>query len=247
EFYRDLEDLLLQLKRPGDAFAAVERSRARSLLALLASRDLNLDAGLPEALAQERRQADRAHDAVLRRLVGLGRSRDDKARAQLRRGGGGPQRREEDTRLKIRAVAPRLAALRDPQPLDLDAARRAIEPGTLVLAYSLGPATSRLYAIGPGAGDFAVHDLGVSEERLRADIARFRELIAERRGPMLRQGLDQQSRSLGRLLLGPVAPSIAAAARLLVVPDGVLPLLPFAALRDPADPPGLPDLIGAKP
>jgi CHAT domain-containing protein len=48
--------------------------------------------------------------------------------------------------------------------------------------------------------------------------------------------LETQSRSLGRLLLEPVAGPLAKAERVLIVPDGALHVLPFAALSDPSRP-----------
>jgi tetratricopeptide (TPR) repeat protein len=65
-YYRDLEELLLDLGRDREAFEVVERGRARGLPVLLATRDLTLGAGVPEALDRERRQADREHDRLFR-------------------------------------------------------------------------------------------------------------------------------------------------------------------------------------
>src|SRR6185436_18564382 len=93
---------------------------------------------------------------------------------------------------------------------------------------------SRVYAIGPGPDDFAVLPIAAGERRLRAEVQRFRAAIESRRGPALRRGLDQQSWYLGRLLLGPAAERLGRARRLLVVPDGVLHLVPFGALHDPS-------------
>jgi CHAT domain-containing protein len=139
-----------------------------------------------------------------------------------------------EVRTRIRAAAPRAAALRDPAPLGMAGIRQAIDPGTLILSYRLGPETSRVFAVGPGPEDFAVLPIAAGEKTIRQEVERFRERIERRRGTLLRRDLDEQAARLGRILLGPAAPRLARAQRLLVVPDGVMHLLPFAALRDPS-------------
>ncbi len=230
ELHRDLEELLLESGRPQEAFAVVESARARGLLSLLAQRDLAFPE-VPGGLERERRQADADHDDAVDALARAGAGA--RPRADLVRAFEDARHRQEDVRARIRAAAPRLAALRDPEPLDLPGVRRVLEPGTLLLVYSLGPSSSRVYAVGPGPEDFAVHDLGAPEPALRAVVDALRARIDLRRTPSLRQALDREARTLGTQLLGPVAKPLAAAARVLVVPDGVLHLLPFAALQRP--------------
>ena len=233
-FYGDLEELLLETGRPEAAFEVHERSRARELLRLLAGRDLEMRGDLPEDLAQERRRADAEHDRVVKALSETG--LDDGRRAATLRQLEEARRRQADVRARIRGAAPRLAALSDPQPLDLAGVRQALDPGTLLLSIGLGTERSRIYAVGPDPGEFAVLSVDAGQKQLRADVARFRELIETRQGRMLRRALDEDSARLGRLLLGPAAAQLARARRVLIVPDGVLHLLPFAALIDPSVP-----------
>jgi CHAT domain-containing protein/Tfp pilus assembly protein PilF len=244
EFYRDLEEMLIEGGEQKEAFAVVERARSRALLALLSQRDLRF-AEVPAALEQERRQADAEHDALVRQLGSTG--PDDPQRKDLERRFEDARHRQEDVRARMRAAAPRLAALRESEPLDLDGVRGALPPATMLLAYSVGAAHSRVYVVGPGPTEFTVHDLGLTAAALRRDVHQLRTLIEARRGPALRHGLEQQARELGRILLGPAAARIPRAERILVVPDGVLHLLPFAALLDPSDPKGARYLIESKP
>ncbi len=228
DFYRDLEGLLLESGHPTEAFTVLDRGRARVLLALLAQRAIVLPE-LPADLERERREADAEHDAVVEQLATL--ADHDPKRAELTRRYAEARRRQDEVRARIRAAAPRAAALLDPEPLDLDGVRQALEPGTLLLAYSLGADGSRVYAVGPGPADFAVHDLAATEPEIRHAVESFRTLLERRRGPLLRHGLDEQARALGRTLVQPAAGALARARRLLIVPDGVLNLLPFSALQ----------------
>lgn len=232
EYHRRAERLLLELGRPEEAFAAVEASRSRTLLALMAARDLDLARDVPAELERERRRADAVHDGVLRRL---GSARDAARTAELRRELEAARQRQDEVRARIRGAAPRLAEVRDPQPLDLEGVRKALDPGTLLLAYSIGEGSARLYAVGP-AGEFSAHTLAVPVDDLAGELKGFLDLIRQRRSGMLTGALDAPARRLGGLLLGPVGDRMERAERLLVVPDGLLHLLPFAALRDPRSP-----------
>ncbi|HLA79126.1 MAG TPA: CHAT domain-containing protein, partial [Vicinamibacteria bacterium] len=230
--YRDLEELLLELDRPEEAFQVVESSRARSLLALLGARDLEF-AAVPEPLARERRLADAEYDRALAKL-GANSGADEPQRAQLRQALDAARHRQDEARAQIRAAVPRQAAMSDPRSLDLAGVRRVLAPGTLLLTYSLGWEGSRVYALGPGPEDFAVARLDLGEVAVREEVRRFREAIQTARGRLGRRALLEQSERLGQRLLSPIAGQIERAERVLVVPDGALHLLPFGALGLPA-------------
>ena len=114
-----------------------------------------------------------------------------------------------------------------------------LEPGTLLLSYSLGPERSVVYALGPGGPDgpgqdgLAVADLGLDQDAVRSRVKLFRGLIGTPPTPRRRLAAIAAAADLGRLLLGPVAGRLARAERVLIVPDGALNLLPFAALVVP--------------
>ena len=233
-FYRDLESLLLDQGRTAEAFHVLERSRARGLLALLSARDLRLR-DVPEELERQRREADGAYDRAFRALGGSG-SAPEAERATLRTRLEEARRRQEDVRARIRAAVPRAAALRDLEPVDLAGARRALAPGTLLLAYVVGPEASHLYAVGPGPDELALVRVPLGEAALRGQVTAFRETVEARRGRLHQRLVQAKSHELTEQILAPVRGQVARARQLLVVPDGVLHLVPFAALRDPARP-----------
>lgn len=245
--FRDLERLLLDLDRHDDAFHVLEEARGQGLLALMASRHLDLDAELPGDLAERIRVADIAYDRALRDLATRGPTAEPAALAAMQRTLEQARRRRLETRDRRRAVLPpRTAPFREARALGVADVRELLEPGTLLLSYSLGPERSVVYALGPGGPDgagedgLAVADLGVDQDAIRSRVERLRSLISV--PPTLRRRLAATAAAtdLGRLLLGPVAGRLERAERLLIVPDGALNLLPFAALVVPGGPAGEP-------
>jgi CHAT domain-containing protein/Tfp pilus assembly protein PilF len=241
-YYHEAVDLLLDLDRPQEAFHVLERYRARGLLSLLAERDLVFSADIPEELDRARRLANADYD---RARAQLAEARGDEV-ARRREALDAVRRRQTEVQEKIRSASPRLATLHYPEPLDLAAGRRALDAGTLLLSYSIGAEKSHLVAVGPGADDFTAVPLDITLRELRGEVARFRQAL-QQGGRLSLTPLQASARRLGSLLLGPVAGPLARAERVLVLPDGPLHLVPFAALADPTAAQGLRYLVEATP
>lgn len=240
-YYHEAIARLVEAGRAEEAFHVLERLRARSFLSLLAERDLGF-ADVPPDLDRERRRANVAYDRALSAVMGAG-SGDLAAKRQAL---AEARVAQAEARARIRASSPRLATLEDPQPLDLAATQAALDPGTLLVSYAIGDAAGYVFAVGPGAGEFRVAELPTDRRRLRDSVAAFRKLLQEE--SRLRRGaLRAASQDLGTLLLAPVATALARAERLVVVPDGPLHLLPFAALADPLAPDTPRYLVEARP
>jgi CHAT domain-containing protein/tetratricopeptide (TPR) repeat protein len=229
--YRELEALLLALGRPEEAFHTLERRRSRALLALRRVRHLRIERFSPEEVRTEVRLADAAYDRVLRRL-GDAPAADRAARDALAGELATARRRRQQARARRRwngvVVTSEARA-----PLDLPGVRELLPAGTLLLAYSFGPQASRVYTVGPGAADFGVFPLTADDAELRDLVRGFREQVDARRGSQLQAAVLEHARRLGEVLLGPVAPVLRRSDALLVVPDGPLHLVPFAALVAP--------------
>ena len=227
-YYRGAIEVLMELGRPAEAFHVLERYRARGFLSMLAERDLVFARDVPEELDRERRALNLEFERTLQR-AGAAKAAD---LPKLREALADVRRRQGVVREKIRAASPRLAALEYPEPLDLPGARAALDAGTVLLSYSLGPEGGHVFAVGPGPDDFLAVPLDVRLAGMRADAARFRELM-EKPSVLQRAQLQALARRLADALLRPVAEPIRRADRILVVPDGPLHLVPFAALADP--------------
>lgn len=229
DLYRELIEVQLALERPQDAFSTLERSRAQLFLATLAERDLVFTADLSPDLERRRKQVAWDYDAVLERLAQLdpAAAADEVAAARTRL----DELRRERTEVAaaIREASPRLAALQYPQPLDAARAAARLEPGTLVLAYSVGEAASTLFTL--SRDGLTVHPLAATSRELRDAVTALRGAIVAGGGDSFApQAHVPLASRLYDLLVRPAAAELRAAERLVVVPDGPLHALPFAAL-----------------
>ncbi len=228
-YYHDLIDLLLETGREGEAFHVLERSRAQVLLAMLAERDVVFSADVPPELDRRRRLNGVAYDRAQQRLAEL--SRDDvdeiaEVTEELRR----LRRQHEEIRQEIRRSSPRFAALAYPAALDLAAARRTVNRGTVVLSYSVGRDHTLLFAL-DASGGMRVETIDCAENDLHDAVSLFRGLVEAGAEFPGEQGLlIDAGKSLYRRLVAPVEDLVSTAERLIIIPDGVLHLLPFSAL-----------------
>jgi CHAT domain-containing protein len=128
-------------------------------------------------------------------------------------------------------TAPRLAALLDSRALSFQQVRAALDPGTVMLSWSIGQEQSHLFILAPGR-ELRVETLDIGRRALEEEVGRFRQLIvdAPTRSSLGAEGLAWFSRRLYRQLVEPAERWIAAGDRVVLVPDGPLHLLPFAAL-----------------
>jgi len=229
DFYDFLIDLLMEMHQENAALEVSERSLARSLLDGLAASgtDFHLGAAAPELAARER-ELEREVDALVSRKtrLALDAASPERARpveADLRRHWDELDR----VRAELRASDPRYAALTQPQPSSVaEIQSQLLDRDTLLLEYRLGEKRSFLWAVTPSF-------LKTFDLPGRAEIERVArpacDLLASSRSPT---AVRTQLVKLSRLLLDPVVPLLPGK-RLLVVADGILQSVPFAALLEP--------------
>jgi CHAT domain-containing protein/Tfp pilus assembly protein PilF len=244
DYYRACIQSLTELQRPGEAFHILERSRARLLLAMMAERDLLFTSDLPGDLTREHKLIDAEYDRTQAAINRLNAAKDGEEVArqlghlQELRG------KQEDIAAQIRKASPRFASLQYPQPLDLRGVRDALDPGTVLLSYSIGSdktsfsagsQKSFLFVAQPegarssDSNGLSVFELQIGEKDLRAKVEAFRNVI-DRHRTSDQQVLNLQGRELYDLLIKPAESLITASERILISPDGPLHMLPFAAL-----------------
>ena len=232
DYYRDEADALVRLGRTEEAVTVVERSRGRLLREMLAARDLAVGEEASRELERERRRLDAEYETIQRRLSASDASSQDAATLLDRLGE--VRRERRDVTDRITRQSPRFASLRYPRALRLADLRGALDPGTLLLLYSVGVDRSMLFAVEPpeaaGSG-LSVYDLPVSESGLRKAVQRLRNAIALGSArPETSSAALEQDRALYEMLIAPAEDRISRSRRLLILPDGPLHTLPWASL-----------------
>lgn len=236
QHYWDLYiDVLMGLheRNPSGSFAALalqatERRRFRSLLDALAETRADVRRGIDPALLDEERSLRQRLDRVERKRLEILEGGGDRERTEaLERESRELLRQGDLVRARIREKSPRFAALLQPETVSLEQIQtRLLGPNDLLLVYSLGEERSFVWAVSQGS--FAVRSLE-SRERIEGSAERFHELLTRpsRRAKSLR---DEAAADLAELVLAPVADRTAHFTRLLIVADGALQKVPFAAL-----------------
>ena len=223
-YYREPALWLLQLQRGGEAWEQIERWRAREFLAALGERQALLAAGWPAAL---RERAEALAESYLRAL----RQAAAGTPAAL------PQAALAAYQAELAARAPRLAALA--QTARVDAVAAALPRSSVLLSFLLDTDESHVLVLRAGDREPQLRRLAVSREQLAADVDALRLLLARPDAPAESQAaLLRRARDLHARLLAPLGDLIGDARRLLIVADGPLQDLPFAALASRVEPDG---------
>ncbi len=244
-YYQFYIDLLMQLHKTNpdkgydaQALQTSERARARSLLELLTEAHADIRQGAdPKLLEQERTLQQQLDATEQRRIQLLSTQYTNKQLAEIKQQQDSLNTQLEQVQEQIRRTSPRYASLKYPQPLTLsEIQQQVLDDDTLLLEYSLGEERSYLWAV-------TKTSLTSYELPKRADIEALAQSFYEQTGKQKapeQRGLGAIPREdslevttkLSQILLSPVAGQLAGK-HLLIVSDGALQYLPFAALPTP--------------
>ncbi|HEX7557953.1 MAG TPA: CHAT domain-containing protein [Usitatibacter sp.] len=206
------------------AFEISERARARSLRDLLGESRAGIRSSVaPELLEEERSQGDRLAAKARYRLEVLGRPHTEAQTATLERDLRSLTDAYAGVEARIRASSPAYAGLTQPQTLSLSRIQEELlGEDTMLLEYSLGEKRSVLWAVTETS--FAAYELPGRKQIETLARRAYQEMI----GKVSREQAET-AKALSRVLLGPVARQLGRR-RLVVVADGILQYIPFAAL-----------------
>ena len=214
------------------ALRASERARARSLFEMLLQSRAEVGTKVDASLRRRERSLQDRLALKLDQQVRLlsGRHTDAQAEAAAREVEA-LSTEYDDVRARLRALDPHYAALTQPEPFDVAALQKnALDDDTVLLEYALGRPRSVVWAV--TARSLEMHFLP-GTTALEPTARRATELLSRRHTSAAGDHeLGQVLAELSRVLLAPLAPVIDRR-RIVVVPDGVLHYLPFAALPDP--------------
>ncbi|MBV6622713.1 MAG: tetratricopeptide repeat protein [Rivularia sp. (in: Bacteria)] len=256
--YKFYIDLLMELhkKDPSKGYNAAslnvsERSRARGLLELLTEARADIRKGAnPEFLAEESRLQEliSAKEKLRYQIVNDNNKSNDpisKAAAQrLEKEVANHLEEYKQLQVKIKQSNPKYANLKYPEPLKLAEIQQQLDKDSLLLQYSLGEERSFLWVVSPDSLD--TYELPkkseidksainlfclISQSSSKPPSATGKENPCEDTANIKTRRIDVAASELSKLVLAPVKEKLGKK-RLVVVADGALQYIPFAALAD---------------
>jgi len=245
DYYRDYIDLLVRQKQPGLALQILERSRARTFLEMLAEAHIDVRKGVDPALIERQRSLEADITAKTNRRIQL--MTDEHTNEQIAAVNREIEKllvQHKDVEEQIRASSPSYAALTQPQPFNAKQVQQLLDDDTLLLEYTLGEDRSYVFAVTPNS--LNVYELPKRIE-IESAARHVRELLAASNrydsgesGVRRQARLDESDANYGRaaaalsqMVLGPAATQLQQK-RLLIVGDGALLYISFAALPAPS-------------
>jgi CHAT domain-containing protein len=249
KYYQEYADLLIGEDKPETAFNVLERSRARTLLETLAAAHVDIHKRIDPALVErERILASDIRDLEEARIRALNEQPGNDQIKTIEKGIQDHIAELKNLEESMRAYNSRYTAMTQPQLLSSQEVQsRLLDHDTILLEYSLGEERSFAFAVTPDSLQVSVLPKRAEIERSARRVyalltARNRVIKGEtlaHREERLRKSeghYAQASQVLSRMILGAMAKQLGerlSNKRLLIVTDGALAYIPFAALPDP--------------
>lgn len=229
------------------ALQTSERARARSLLEMLVESRTDIRQGIAPALLERERNLKQQLNAKAQRQIQLtGRNGSEQQLAQLNKDISALEDEHEQLKAELRKKSPAYAALTQPQPLGLKEIQQQLDPETVLLEYSLGDERSYLWTVTQNS--LKTYELPKNDDIRKAaqqvnESLTARSTVKSLETPTQRQARIAQADAqfykaavdLGRMIVAPAAAELGTK-RLVVVADGVLQYVPFAALSVDSSP-----------
>lgn len=214
------------------ALRASERARARTLLDTLAEVRANIREGVDPALLERERAVRQQLNAAADRLTALPVS--DRPRGERELDALISRHRELET--EIRARSPRYADLTQPVTLDLPAIQRHLGEDDALLEFALGD--RRSYAWVVTTRTLTAYQLP-GRAVVEAAARRAYDAVQQAHRPGMRLASERVASELAQLLFRGAGTGLSTK-RLIIVADGALQFVPFAALPSPWSASGAP-------
>jgi CHAT domain-containing protein/Tfp pilus assembly protein PilF len=240
-------DILMQMhqRQPAGgfdalAFQASERARARNLLDNLTESLEEIRQDVDPKLLEEQRLIWSELSSTTANLTRIqnsdGTNKEDAANSDVET----LLRRARDVDARIRSANPKYAALVQPEILSLKQVQEEVlDDETLLLEFSVGEERSYVWALSKSS--LKSYELPPAKE-IEAVAQKVYELFALKGDLLYPDAVER----LSTILLKPVAAELSRKKRIVIVAEGALQYIPFAALLDPnhtkqkADQPALP-------
>ena len=246
--YQFYIEVLMELQRQNpsgvysaDALRISERSRARSFAEMLNEAHVDFREGVDPDLVKKEREVRQLINAKAQRQIQLIAQKGNPGEIEtLNKEISALEDEYEQLQSTLRKSNPAYAALMQPQPLGLKEIQQLLDPNTVMLEYSLGAERSYLWTVTQNS--LKAYELPKSEEITK--VARqvnesliARSVVKSLETPTQRQAridaadaqFQQAAADLGRMILAPAVAEFGTK-RLVVIADGALQYVPFAAL-----------------
>ncbi len=240
-------DLLIQMHRldpsagnDATALTISEQAHARSFLEMLSEAQVNIREGVDATLLERERSLSQQVNAKAERLI-QALEQNAKARVEvLNKEISELEDQYQQAQAAIRKSSPGYAAITQPQPLGLKEIQAQLDQGTILIEYSLGEERSYAWAITQNS--IKTYELPKREVIEKAARLVY-DLLKARSQPKASENSQQKqeriaqtdsqllaaTKELSQMVLGPIASELGAE-RLVIVADGALQYVPFAAL-----------------
>jgi CHAT domain-containing protein len=249
-YYQEYMRLLIEQAQPEVAFEVLEGSRARTLFEMLEQAQVDTERGADPAIRERARK--------LRRLLNA----KTEYRIRLVGGAGSDQQlalvdkeieelllKYQQVESQLRSSSPAYAALTQPRKLGVFEIQSLLDANSLLLEYSLGEERSYVWAVtGKSLRAYVLPKRGEIEAAAQRvyDLLALKNRIANKEGEdganTAERKYVEAANELSEMVIGPVA-HLLTGKRLLIVSDGALQYIPFAALPMPGNRAGLVPLI----
>jgi WD40 repeat protein/CHAT domain-containing protein len=235
DYYEFYINLLMQLHQQdpnkgydAEALHISERARARSLLELLTEATAEIRSGVdPNLLEQEQNLQQQLNALDHQKYQLVSGSYSDTELEEIKQKIESTLAQLDQIKAQIRVSSPRYADLKYPEPLTLpEIQQQVLDEETVLLEYVLGEEQSYLWVVTQNSLNSYILP---KESEIEAAAETYRDTVTLDSTAKIDIGL-----SLSRMLLKPVISQLENK-RLLIVGDGILQTIPFAALPLPTD------------
>lgn len=222
------------------ALEASERARARDLVDFLNEAQVDIRKEVDPVLLKQQDEIQQRLNAKAQVQMRLLSDKQTEAAKTIEKEIADLLDDYDKLKTKIRESSPAYSKLTQPQSLSVSEIQQLFDDDTLLLEYFLGEERSYLWLV--GRNSITAVDSLPKRSEIEASGKRFYQALTEGRGLDVRSSHRQTNDAappvksdpiaLSQMLLGPVADKIGKK-RLVIVGDGVLQYLPFAALPVP--------------
>ena len=219
DLYRETITLLVEMKRPEDAFNYLERSRSRSFIDLLGNQKLTLNNSADQAALDNISELSLRIGALKAELA----SYETPPETLLKRFQETKSQHDEAI-LKLKQQNPGLSSFVSVDPLKQSDVEQLLEPGVGLLSYMLTKEKGFVWLLQRTGTTF--HEIPVKETTVVDIVTRYRQAVQHL------EPVDDELKQLYTILIQPIKSKLSGVNYLGIIPDGPLHFLSFAALKD---------------